>query len=116
LLAMLSGHNTEESAKISGLSRTSAWRVRKSEAFQMRFKEARAELLNGAVNELYQNAGLFVRTLAAVCADAKARGSEKATAADRGLGNLLKAIELIDISERLLKLERAAGSAEETNL
>ena len=54
----------------------------------------------------------FVRTLAEVCQDPKARGSEKATAADRGLNTLLKAVELIDISERISALEKVAGERE----
>jgi hypothetical protein len=48
---------------------------------------------------------VFVNALAEVCLDPKARGSEKATAADRGLNTLLRAVEMLSLTERIAKLE-----------
>jgi hypothetical protein len=87
--------------------------MKKAESFAQAFTEAKAELFQRAVTALHSHALTFVKTLVDVCIDPKARGSEQATAARSGLDSLIKAIEIFDFSDRILKLERAAGDRDQ---
>jgi hypothetical protein len=109
LVLLLAGRTFTEICEAIPISRTALWRIRSKPEFEAAFRQAKEELLGGAVAALHNNAMLFVNTLAGVCKDPNARGSEKAQAADRGLSTLLKARELFDIEQRLQKLEAIAG-------
>ena len=85
--------------------------MRQSEEFQAKLRQAKEDLLGGAVAALHSNAMLFVTTLAGVCQDPKARGSEKAQAADRGLNTLFRGVEIFEFEQRLRKLEAVAGES-----
>src|ERR1700733_2311758 len=103
--ALLAGHTVQDAAKAAGISRRTAYVLRLDEEFQQQYRAAKDELLGAAVSALHSNALIFVKTLAVVCQDPKSRGSEKATAADRGLNTLLRAVEIFEVEERLRKLE-----------
>jgi hypothetical protein len=107
--ALLAGRTFEEAAQAAGVCRRTAYRMRQSAEFQQAYQSAKDELISAAVSALHSNALLFVTTLAAICQDPKARGSEKAVAADRGLSQLFKAHELWDLEQRIAKLEQTAG-------
>ena len=112
LALLLAGRAVKDICEQVPISRSGLWRLRTTEEFQSRFAEARRQALANAVNALHSGAIVFVQTLRSVCEDPKARGSEKATAARSGLDSLFKAAELLDIEERLRKLEAAAGGVE----
>ncbi len=107
--AMLSCRTMQEACKVAGVSVPTAWRMRKTEAFQQRFKEVKHQAFESAVNGLHDSALVFVQTLRDICLDPKARGSEKATAARSGLDALVRSIEVLDLGERIAKLEQVAG-------
>jgi hypothetical protein len=109
MVALLSGRTVAEAATDAGCSRRTAHRIIARKSFQKAFHDQKAELLGGAVAVLHQSALLFVRTLGEICRDSKARDSAKAVAADRGLSQLFKARELLDLEERVAQLERAGG-------
>jgi hypothetical protein len=109
---LLAGRSVREISESTGFSRTTIWRIRRAADFQRKFESARQEAFEQAVNVLHDSATVFARTLAAVCNDDKARGSEKATAARSGLDSLWKAKELFNFEQRLQKLERSAAEEE----
>jgi hypothetical protein len=110
--ALLAGRTVQEAAKVAGISRRTAYVLRQDEEFQNQYRAAKNELLGAAVSALHSCAIIFVETLKNVCLDEKSRGSEKATAADRGLNTLLRAVEIFDVEERLQKLEKLAGEGQ----
>ncbi len=110
--ALLAGRTFDEAARAAGVSRRTAYRMRQDPEFQRAYQAAKDELLGAAVASLHSNAQLFISTLAAVCADPKSRGSEKATAADRGLAQLLRSVEVLNLSERIAKLEQAVSEGQ----
>lgn len=106
--ALLAGNTFERAAEIAGVCRRTAYRMRQDESFQQKYRAAKDELLGAAVSALHSSALVFVETLKHVCLDPKARGSEKATAADRGLNTLLRSVEILDHAARIAKLEALA--------
>jgi hypothetical protein len=103
--ALLAGRTFAEAAQVAGVSRRTAYRMRLSPEFQKTYQAAKDELLGAAVSALHSRALIFVETLAQVCLDPKSRGSERATAADRGLNTLLRAVETLSMADRITKLE-----------
>ena len=113
LALILAGKSQQEICRETPISRSSLWRLRKCEAFQLRLKKAREAAMEGAVSALHSAASTFVKTLVEVCTDPKSRDSARATAARSGLDSLWKSSELFDMAERLAKLEEAAKAAAE---
>jgi len=109
---LLAGKSVGQISKQTLISRTTLWRLRKSSEFQARFREARQQAFEGAVNALHDSALVFVRTLREVCRDPKARDSAKATAARSGLDSLWNAAKLFDFDERLRKLEEQSSGGQ----
>ncbi len=107
---LMAGKPVNEISTITGLDRSTLWKRRSAPEFQAAFLEARRTAFEAAVNTLHDNATLFTSTLAGICRDPNARGSEKATAARSGLDSLWRATELFNLDERIRKLEAAAES------
>lgn len=110
--ALLAGKTFAQAAEAAGMCTRTAYRRRQSPEFQAMYQGAKDELLGAAVASLHSHAQLFIDTLAEVCADPKSRGSEKATAADRGLAQLLRSVEVLNLSERIAKLEQLAAEGQ----
>jgi hypothetical protein len=111
IAAMLSCRTMAQACEAAGMSLPTAWRLRQTEEFQQRFKQAKDSAFECAVNGLHDCAVVFVQALRAVCEDPTARGSEKATAARSGLDVLIRSREMLDLSERIAALEKIAGAA-----
>jgi hypothetical protein len=113
LSALLAGHSIDEAPSIAGISRTTAWRIRKTESFQRAYRERKNEMLEAAVGTLHNFSLDFVKALHEVATDTKQHGSARAQAARNGIEAMLKAIEVLDLSNRVLKLEQASGEITE---
>ena len=109
IAALLAGNTFASAAKVAGVATRTAYRLRQSEEFEAKYRRAKEELLGAAVAALHTRAMLFVETLAEVCRDPKARGSEKACAADRGLAALSRLVEQFDLAKRIGRLEELMG-------
>jgi hypothetical protein len=107
LILLLAGRPVSECAAELGVSRQTVWRTTNLPAFQSKLTQAREAALAGAVNALHSGATAFVRALAEVAADTKARPGERAQAARSGLDSLSKLAELFDVERRITKLEQA---------
>jgi hypothetical protein len=112
---LLAGRSCVEICKQERISRSSLWRLRRCQEFATRLKAARAAAFESAVSSLHNNATLFAETLAAICLDPKARGSEKASAARSGLDSLSKFVELFDLAGRFKKVEDQASEEKKQN-
>ncbi len=108
LLELLAGRPVGEAAAAAGISRSQGLRIRRTEAFQRRFAEARHELLTAAVDQLRSHAGDFVSTLHGIAQDKAARGSDSVLAARHGLDLLFRGIETAELADRVAKLEGIA--------
>jgi hypothetical protein len=109
LVLLLAGKTLPEISELVPISRTSLWRLRKTEEFQRLFKEAKAELLGGAVAALHHHSLKFVEALEKVATDSAARPGERVQASREGLAALYKGVELIDLEDRIRKLESGGG-------
>ena len=112
IAALLAGSKVEDAARLAGISRRQAQRVLKTEEFRRAFTEAKGELLAGAVGALHNFAGDFVNTLHELATDAKARGSDRVLAARHGVDLMLRSIEIVDLEERIGRLEQVAGEGQ----
>ena len=106
LAGLLAGFGAEEAAKQAGISRVTAYRIRQTEEFQTRLRNARSALLERTVTSLHSAGADAVRTLLTIANNKEARGSDRVQAAHRILDMLYKGVETFDHAERLLKLER----------
>jgi hypothetical protein len=109
LAALLAGEGISKACTAAGISRSTGLRLRKSEEFQQRFREARGELLTATVSKLHTHAIDFVDVLHTLATDIEARGSDRVLAARHGLDLLLRGVETLEFSERISKLEQIAG-------
>jgi hypothetical protein len=107
MVALLSGKTVMEAAKLAGISRRTAYRMKESEEFQRKYSAAKAELLGGAVAALHSHALKFVEALEKVATDTAARPGERVQAGREGLSALFKGVELFDLENRIRKLESA---------
>jgi len=108
IVLMVSGMSISEVCKVAKISRSSFWRIRKTETFRRKLDQAQAAAFEQAVNVLHNSATIFAQALVEVCQDSKSRDSAKATAARSGLDSLWRAKELFDIDARLRRLEEQA--------
>lgn len=112
IAALLAGSKVEDAARLAGISRRQAQRVLKTEEFRRAFSEAKGELLSGAVAALHNHAGDFVATLHTLATDVNARGNDRVQAAYRGFDLMLKSVEVLDLEERIGRLEQVAGEGQ----
>lgn len=110
LVELLAGRPVGEAAEAAGISRSTALRIRKCQAFQQRLSEGRQDLLTGVVDQLRSVASDFAGTLHKIAMDQAARGSDRVLAARHGLDLLFRGIESAELAERVMKLEEIANS------
>ncbi len=111
IAGLLSGMTITAAATAAGISRKTAWRLRRSESFQAKYRAAKDELLSSAVARLHQEAQSFIDTLSKISSDPNAQPSARVQAAREGLAALYKGVEVFDIMDRVLKLEEIAGGS-----
>ena len=109
LAGLLAGKSVTDAAADAGVSRRTAYRMRDRDSFQAKYREAKNELLGGAIAALHNHALNLIETLAAIASDQKARGSDRVLAGRHGLDLLLRGVETLDFEERLRRLEQVAA-------
>ncbi len=109
LAALLAGQGVGEACKVAGISRSTGLAMRKSEDFQKRLREGRAELLEATITGLHSAAGDCVTTLHAIAINEGARGSDRVLAARHALDLLLRGVETLDFGSRIARLEQVEG-------
>ena len=108
IAALLTQRNTEDAARVVGISVSTLLRWMKEPEFNTAYREARRLAFGQSVARLQQASSAAVSTLLKVMIDPSTPPSTKVRAADSVLGHSAKAIEIEDIDARLTELERTA--------
>jgi hypothetical protein len=109
---LLAGKTVKAAAEAIHVSTRTVYRMKDRESFQRAYSQAKGELLDGAIAKLHSHASDFISTLHTLAIDPKAQPSARVQASREGLTALFKGIEIFDIADRLLKLERIAGEVQ----
>jgi hypothetical protein len=94
-----------EAAKKSGLSETTLYRLLQTAEFKTKYRAARRELVEHTISQLQRDGADAAATLRQIVKDRKAPASVRVSAAKVILEQGVKAVELVDLSERLDRLE-----------
>jgi DNA-binding transcriptional MerR regulator len=108
ILALLTARNTEEAAKIAGVSPKTLLRWQNEPAFDKAYRKARRDAFGQGTARLQQASGAAVSTVLKIMLDQNAAASTKLRAAELVLTHGAKAIEIEDVEARVSELERAA--------
>jgi DNA-binding MurR/RpiR family transcriptional regulator len=105
LLALLA-HGTIEAAYVAaGVSKATMWRFLQQPEFQTRYRAARRQLVETAIAQLQSDCTTAARVLREVAEDKTAPASSRVSAARTILEQSVAAVELMDLQERLERLE-----------
>jgi len=105
ILALLSQPTLQAASQGCGVSESTLGRWMRLPDFQNRYREARREMINGAIANLQQASGEAVNCLRTVMRDAQASASSRAAAAKTVLEFALKATEFEELEQRVLAIE-----------
>jgi DNA-binding transcriptional MerR regulator len=108
IIALLTARNTEEAAKIAGVSAKTLLRWQNEPAFDKAYRKARREAFGQGTARLQQASGAAVSSILKIMLDQQAPASTRLRAADLVLTHGAKAIEIEDVEARVTELERAA--------
>jgi hypothetical protein len=105
LLALLDCGETKKAAGIAGVAEVTLWRWLQLPGFQTRYRAARRQLVETAIAQLQSDCTIAVRVLREVAEDTEAPASSRVAAAKTILEQSVSAIELMDLQERIERLE-----------
>lgn len=108
IIALLTARNTEEAAKIAGVSPKTLFRWQQEPAFDKVYRKARRDAFGQGTARLQQASGAAVSSILKIMPDAQAPASTKLRAAELVLTHGAKGIEIEDVEARVSELERAA--------
>jgi hypothetical protein len=109
IAALLTQRNTEEAAKLVGISPSTLLSWMKQPEFDEAYRQARRAAFGQSISRLQQAAGAAVTTLLKVMIDPNSPASTRVRAADSVLDHAAKAIEIEDIQVRLAALEQSVA-------
>jgi hypothetical protein len=105
LVALLSTGGIKEAAELCAVNESTIWRWLQLPSFQTRYRAARRQVVETAIAQLQQDCSIAVRVLREVAEDAESPASSRVAAAKTILDQSVSAIELMDLQERIEKLE-----------
>ncbi len=109
IAALLSTRTIRAAAKKCGLSEPTLYRLLQSEDFKAKYRAARRELVENTIAQLQRDGDDAALALRQIVKDRKAPASVRVSAAKAILEQGFKAVELIDLVERVEKLEDTAA-------
>jgi hypothetical protein len=107
VLAMLSGSNFLEASQTAGVSQSTMWRWMREPDFKQALRDGRLELMEGAIGRIQQACSEAVEVLRSVMNNQESPCSSRVTAAKCVIEMALKAVELQDLEQRIIALEKA---------
>jgi len=110
--SLFSGMSLGEAAEAAGMSPRTASRLRKTREFEELYCQVEQECLRSAVALLHKQAADFARVLAEIANDKSARPGERVRASDCGLTQFFRASEILQLEERLQRLEETLRERE----
>lgn len=112
IIALLQAPTIEEAAKVCGIGESTLWRWMQQPDFQAAYRDARRRVVEAALAGLQQAAGEAVGALRKNLTCGQAGTEVRAAVAI--LEQAVKATELLELEERIARLEEAlAGRAKE---
>lgn len=105
LSEMLLNGSIEKAASNAGISKTTAYRYLDDDDFNELYKEKRKQSLDEVVAQLTTAATKAVKTLEEVLDDEEAPPTAKVSASRAILDNMFKGFSLVEIEDRLTKIE-----------
>ncbi len=105
LLALLDNSTIEAAYKAAGISKATMWRFMQDANFQARYRASRRQLVETAIGQLQKHATTAARVLVNIAEDQRAPASSRVAAAKTILDQSVNAIELMDLQERIERLE-----------
>jgi hypothetical protein len=105
LIALLDCGEIKQAAETAGVTKVTLWRWLQSPDFQSRYRAARRQLVETAIAQLQSDCTIAVRVLREVAEDREAPASSRVSAAKTIIEQSVGAIQLIDLQERIERLE-----------
>lgn len=105
LTALLSEATIRDAALKCNMNEATIWRFLQMPEFQTRYRAARRQLVEAAISQLQSDCTTAARVLVEVAEDQQAPASARVAAARTILETSIKAVELIDLEERIGRLE-----------
>jgi hypothetical protein len=112
IIAMLQQPDLEKAAASVGISKSTAYRIRKTPEFQTEYLQARRDTVSQAVARIQQGCAPAATTLLKIMLDPKSPPACKLRAAERVMEHGLKSLEWEDFELRLRRLEQQVAEAE----
>ncbi len=106
LLALLSNSSIRDAAKASHVSEATLYRYLREPEFLARFRSARRDVVEHAVSRLQSDASHMAGVLRKIADDEEAPASARVAAARTVIEQSIKAVELVDLAERVEALEQ----------
>ncbi len=106
LVALLDCGEIKKAAEIAEVGEVTLWRWLQSPDFQSRYRAARRQLVETAIAQLQSDCTRAARVLREVAEDRQAPASSRVAAARTILEQSMGAIELMDLQERVERLEQ----------
>ncbi len=104
-MALLEHGTIAEACKVVGVSDVTLWRWLQLPEFQTAYRASRRQVVEGAIAQLQNDCTIAVRVLREVAEDKEAPASARVSAAKTILEQSISAVELIDLQERIERLE-----------
>ena len=108
LVALLVSATVREAAEAAGLSEATVHRYPSDPAFVAQYRAARRQVVEQAIARLQRDASHAAGVLRDVADDVTAPATARVAAARALLGEAIRGVELLDLQERIERLELAA--------
>ncbi len=110
IVALLATGETKAAAAEIGVNEVTLWRWLQLPEFQSRYRASRRQVVETAIAQLQKFATTSVRVLVQVAVDKDAPASARVAAARVILEQGIKAVEMIDLQERIERLEETISA------
>ncbi len=105
IVALLTTRTVRDAAKKCALSEPTLYRLLQLPEFKVKYRAARRELVENTITQLQRDGADAALALRQIVKDKKAPASVRVAAARVILEQGIKAVELVDLSERIDRLE-----------
>jgi hypothetical protein len=115
LVALLDCGETKQAAATARVGEVTLWRWLQLPEFQTRYRAARRQLVETAIAQLQSDCTIAARVLREVAEDMNAPASSRVAAAKAIIEQSVQAVELVDMEERLKRLEALEHERDKSN-
>ncbi len=116
LLALLSESTMAAAAEKANVAEVTIWRWLQLPAFQTRYRQARRQVVEGAIAGLQQATTEAVACLRDVMSDRTAPAGSRVSAAKAVLDGAIAGVELVELAARIDALEAAVAPSRDSKV